>query len=301
MKKIVIYLLALTLTGCLWSCDDDKPSGHSIFDTTVGPENEFEEWLLYNYVYPYNIEVKYKMEDIEADMKYTLAPAMPDKCIALAKAVKYLWLEAYDEVVGLTFTRTYTPRVIHMIGSGAYNTNNTVVLGTAEGGLKITLYKVNDIDPEHVTAAQLNDAYLKTMHHEFAHILHQKRNFDPSFNRISEGKYVGADWYYYMTAQGAMPRTDDVAWPDGFVTAYAMSQSNEDFVENIAMYVTHTQAYWDNMMTAAGESGAAIINKKFTIVYNYMRDTWGIDLNELRKIVLRRQQEITEIDLSTIQ
>lgn len=72
-----------------------------------------------------------------------------------------------------------------------------------------------------------------------------------------------------------MPRTDDVAWSDGFVTAYAMSQSNEDFVENIAMYVTHTQAYWDNMMTAAGESGAAIINKKFTIVYNYMRDTWG--------------------------
>ena len=45
----------------------------------------------------------------------------------------------------------------------------------------------------------------------------------------------------------------------------------------------------------------AIINKKFTVVYNYMRDTWGIDLNELRKIVLRRQQEITEIDLSTIQ
>lgn len=80
-----------------------------------------------------------------------------------------------------------------------------------------------------------------------------------------------------------------------------MNQPNEDFVENIAMYVTHTQAYWDNMMTAAGETGAATINKKFTIVYNYMRDTWGIDLNELRKIVLRRQQEITEIDLSTIQ
>lgn len=55
------------------------------------------------------------------------------------------------------------------------------------------------------------------------------------------------------------------------------------------------------MLKAAGETGAATINKKFAIVYNYMRDTWGIDLNELRKIVLRRQQEITEIDLSTIQ
>ena len=102
-------------------------------------------------------------------------------------------------------------------------------------------------------------------------------------------------------AEGAMPRTNDIAWPDGFVTAYAMNQANEDFVENIAMYVTHTQTYWDNMLRAAGETGAATINKKFAIVYNYLRDTWGIDLNELRKIVLRRQQEITEIDLSTIQ
>ena len=98
-----------------------------------------------------------------------------------------------------------------------------------------------------------------------------------------------------------MLRTYDISWPDGFVTAYAMNQANEDFVENIAMYVTHTQTYWDNMLRAAGETGAATINKKFAIVYNYMRDTWGIDLNELRKIVLRRQQEITEIDLSTIQ
>ena len=124
-----------------------------------------------------------------------------------------------------------------------------MVLGTAEGGKKITLYNVNDLNIKKINIEKLNEYYFETMHHEFAHILHQKRNFDPSFNRISEGKYVGADWYYYMTAQGAMPRTDDVAWSDGFVTAYAMSQSNEDFVENIAMYVTHTQAYWDNMMT----------------------------------------------------
>lgn len=68
-----------------------------------------------------------------------------------------------------------------------------------------------------------------------------------------------------------MPRTNDIAWPDGFVTAYAMNQANEDFVENIAMYVTHTQTYWDNMLRAAGETGAATINKKFAIVYNYMR------------------------------
>ena len=41
----------------------------------------------------------------------------------------------------------------------------------------------------------LNEYYFQTMHHEFAHILHQTKNFDPSFERITENSYVGSDWY----------------------------------------------------------------------------------------------------------
>ena len=85
-----------------------------------------------------------------------------------------------------------------------------MVLGTAEGGKKITLYNVNDLNVKKINIEKLNNYYFETMHHEFAHILHQKRNFDPSFNRISE-EICGADWYYYMTAEGAMPRTNDIA------------------------------------------------------------------------------------------
>jgi hypothetical protein len=55
------------------------------------------------------------------------------------------------------------------------------------------------------------------------------------------------------------------------------------------------------MLKVAGTAGAAIINQKFTIVYNYMLETWGINLDDLREIVLRRQQEIPELDLSTIE
>ena len=92
------------------------------------------------------------------------------------------------------------------------------------------------------------------MHHEFAHILHQKRNYDPSFDRITEGKYVGSDWYFYVAEKWKFIFCERmrIAWPEGFVTAYAMSEAREDFVENIAMYVTHDQAYWDNMLKVAG-------------------------------------------------
>ena len=169
-----------------------------------------------------------------------------------------------------------------------------MVLGTAEGGMKITLYNVNDINPEYIDMSVLNEYYFETMHHEFAHILHQTKNYDPSFDRITENAYIGSDWY--------MTRTEE-AWKQGFITPYAMSESREDFVENIAMYVTNTAAYWDNMLANAGEQGRALIQQKFDIVYNYMEQTWGINLDDLREIVLRRQNEIAEgkIDLSVIE
>ena len=264
--------------------------------------NGFDEWLLANYTYPYNVDFKYRMQDIESDHKYNLVPADYDKSVALAKIIKHVWMEAYTELAGPAFLRSYVPKTFHLIGSPAYDSSGTKVLGTAEGGKKITLYEVNSLDFENVDIEVLNEYYFKTMHHEFAHILHQKRNYDPSFDRITEGKYVGFDWYFYVAENGnSYLREDADAWPEGFVTAYAMSEAREDFVENIAMYVTHDQAYWDNMLKVAGTAGAAIINQKFTIVYNYMLETWGINLDDLREIVLRRQQEIPELDLSTIE
>lgn len=303
MRKYYIYILmaVLPLVGVSCNNDDAIDTQHSIFSTDPVDYNGFDEWLLANYTYPYNIEFKYRMQDIESDHKYNLIPADYDKSVALAKIIKHVWMDAYTELAGATFLRSYVPKTFHLIGSPAYDSSGTKVLGTAEGGKKITLYEVNSLDFETIDIETLNEYYFKTMHHEFAHILHQKRNYDPSFDRISEGKYVGSDWYYYMGEDGPYARKDKDAWPDGFVTAYAMSEAREDFVENIAMYVTHDQAYWDNMLEVAGEEGAAIINQKFTIVYNYMLETWGIDLNDLREIVLRRQQEIQELDLSTIE
>ena len=167
-----------------------------------------------------------------------------------------------------------------------------------------TLYNVNDIDPESIDVNMLNEYYFQTMHHEFAHILHQTKNFDPSFERITENSYVGSDWYLKTDPITGVStsRTNEDAWKEGFVTAYAMSEPREDFVENIAMYVVNTEAYWDNMLANAGDAGRALIERKFDIVYDYMLQTWGIDLDRLRQVVLRRQSEIAngELDLSVI-
>lgn len=300
MKKQIIYTLLCMISFSLVACnnDDDIDTSHSIFtDTPTIEENAFDLWLLKNYTYPYNIDFKYRMQDIESDQKYKLVPAEYDKSVMLSKIIKHVWMEAYTELAGPNFVRSYVPKTFHLIGSPAYDSSGTMVLGTAEGGKKITLYNVNDLDPNEIDIDMLNKYYFETMHHEFAHILHQKRNYDPSFDRICEGKYIGTDWYQETDRDGGNTK----AWKKGFVTAYSMSEAREDFVENIAMYVTHSEAYWNNMLAKAGEEGASIINEKFTIVYTYMLEIWGINLDDLRDIVLRRQQEIPELNLSTIE
>lgn len=82
-------------------------------------------------------------------MKYNVTPAAYDKSVALAKLVKYLWIEAYEELVGQEFVATYCPKVLHFVGSPEYEkSGGSMVLGTAEGGLKITLFNVNGLNPE---------------------------------------------------------------------------------------------------------------------------------------------------------
>ncbi len=288
MKKL-LYILSLTLCMGFVSCsDDNEPSSQSIFTGETVTRDALDLWLLDNYSYPYNIDFKYKMEDIESDMKYTLVPADSAKAAKLAIIVKFLWLDAYTEVVGQDFIKTNVPRQIHLIGSPAYNSEGTMVLGTAEGGYKITLYMVNELTDEMLHDYNtLNEYYFHTIHHEFTHILHQRKPYDTSWDLISEGDFVSGDWYQYK---------DEYAWTHGFVTPYGMSEPQEDFAEMMSVYVTITPEEWQAKVDGAGEEGAKL-EKKLEFVKSYMKDSWNLDLDELRTVVLRRAQELKTLDL----
>lgn len=98
----------------------------------------------------------------------------------------------------------------------------------------------------------------------------------------------------------------------GFISAYAQTNYNEDFAEMMSMYVTNTPEWWEAQMQAADtmyeddqdqiQTGRALIEQKLDIVRAYMSDTWGVDLDELRDCVLRRQGNITSglVDLTDI-
>ena len=134
--------------------------------------------------------------------------------------------------------------------------------------------------------------YFQTMHHEFAHILHQTKDYPVEYNSLSEGHYSPSGW-------NNRHNMSDYA-PFGFVTAYGSSQPVEDIAEVTACLLTWTQDQWDTLQTGAGEEGWSIIQQKITIVKNYMKESYGIDMDELRSTIDRRCTELLTMDLSDL-
>lgn len=249
MKSIFKFLLlaSVAMVGAV-SCSDDE-LGESIFDTTERPLDRtvycfpLDSFVKREFLEPYNLRFIYRMEDLGSDMDKNLVPAPYDKSVQLAALSKYLWYDVYKTLAGEkeVFLKRYSPRILHIIGSKSYNpTQGTETLGVAEGGIKITLTNVNNLDVNDI--AMMNEYFFKTMHHEFSHILDQTKIRPSAFNLLSTGKYDAIGW---------SDTPDSVAFGRGFVSPYASSAVGEDWVENIACYVTTDSISWSLMLEAA--------------------------------------------------
>lgn len=249
MKKITIKsfwaaIIALVASVGVSSCSEDL--GPTIFPDVDESLDQsvytfpLDTFIKVNYNEPYNISFLYRMQDISSDMNYNLIPCSYEKSIDFAVLCKYLWYDVYKELAGDgdDFVKTYSPRIIHLIGSPAINPQTgTIKLGEAEGGKKITLYRGNDMNITDVDV--LNEFYFKTMHHEFGHILHQNHLYPQDFKLLSNGQYNPQDWQN-------MP--DSVALGRGFISPYSSNMVADDWVEMFANYIVKDDATWNQMM-----------------------------------------------------
>ena len=307
MKKIFLFtVVAAALCACLTGCRKDSLSSTSVFPDEPVVMNNFDKWLYTNFTAPYNVRFIYRYDDAETDNSYNLVPPVYEKAIGMAVLIRENWVNTYIEAVDSDFVKTYCPRIYQLLGSNEYNSQHSKVLGTAEGGLKITLFGVNDIDLSNLyinldkidrdpasSPLDLNYWYFHTMHHEFCHILTQKVNYDMAYREISAGEYHSADWVNVGYEQ---------AWVEGFVSGYGSGEYNEDFAEMYSTYVTSTKEAWDAMLkVAAGTSGdygdghgAEKIENKLKIVREYFKGVWNIDIDQMRDIVLAHSRMVVE-------
>jgi substrate import-associated zinc metallohydrolase lipoprotein len=294
MKRILYFcFIVAALTLGATACVKDEMSEDSVIVVSKTKQNDFDRWLEANFLLPYNIDFKYRFEMNESDMNYFTIPASYEYSIVMAHLVKYLCIETYDEVAGITFTRRYFPKMFFLTGEWEYRNNGTIILGTAEGGKKIFLAGVNLLPQYMKTAEDLNHYYIKTIHHEFTHILNQNIDYPIEFAMITGTGYVADSWSDYPYNQQFLE--------NGFISDYAQYSDGEDFAETLSEFVTHDQAWWDEQVRKAGAKGS-LINAKLDIVKSYMQDSFEIDLDVLRATVLRRQKDVFDgqVDLHSI-
>lgn len=249
MKSLFkVLLLTVIAAVAITSCSEDEFT-ETIFDTAEKPLDKtaytfpLDSFVKREFLEQYNMKFIYKMEEIGSDMNYNLTPAPYENSVQLAALAKYLWYDCYKELAGEheVFLKKYSPRIIHVIGSKQYNpSQGTEVLGVAEGGIKITLTNVNNLNVNNIE--MMNEYFFKTMHHEFAHILDQTVLRPTAFNLVSNGHYDSMGW---------SDTPDSVSIGNGFVSPYASSAVGEDWVENIAMYITTDSVLWNQMLHTA--------------------------------------------------
>ncbi len=296
MKKIVnkIFILGIVTSGLLSACSEEKLDPTSIFVDSEIELNVLDNYISTEFTTPYNIAILYKYIDMESDMRYNLSPASYEASVRTTRLIQYLAIEPYNEVTGSTeFISRYFPKILNYIGSPAYNNNGTVVLGTAEGGRKITMFDLNRLPQNAGNVDYLVDRYFHTIHHEFAHIFHQTKPFTPAFNQISGNRYVQDQWNVEFSNTTALQA--------GFISPYASKDPNEDFVEILSFYITLTPAAWSQRMTTAGTSGSSLIEQKLEIIRSYMQDSWDIDIDVLRDNILGRLENFSSFDQTNIE
>lgn len=287
--RYLLIAVLFTLAGSFVSCSKDNLDSTSIFPETQSKLDKFETWMENNYTLPYNVDMQYKLNDIETEGKHNLVPADSAKSAKLAIITKYMWFDAYNEVAGQNFVKLNSPRVVMLVGSPAFNSDGTETLATAEGGYKVTLYRVNELTKATIYNYNwLNFYFFHTMHHEFTHILNQKKPYDEAFDKITPTTYVSGEWYQLG---------EEECLKEGYISNYARSEPREDFAELLSFYVTDSPQKWIDRLQRAGTKGASLINQKIALVKSYMKNSWNIDIDDLRDVVLRRGKDLRKIDL----
>lgn len=240
-KTIFLSALAVVVTGSFTACSDDD-FGESIFEIPSGNIDKtsytapLDSFVKKCFLIPYNVDFKYKMEDISSDVTKNLIPASYQKCKELAVLTKYLWYDVYRDNVenGEILMKKYSPRIIHLIGSKNVNPNTgTEILGETSNGIMITLFRGNTLDVNDMDYS--NEYFFKTMHHEFGHMLCSNHVVPTDYRSLTPGVYDALSW---------QETSDSVALGQGCISQYSRNNYEDDFVELFCVFLTSTDQQW---------------------------------------------------------
>jgi substrate import-associated zinc metallohydrolase lipoprotein len=257
----------LLLSACDKKDDDLDVDLVDLGGETWAP-TALDNWLTESYLVPYNIEVKYRFDRYEVALNRTLVPPLEGQVQQVMEAIKSTWILPYEQEAGAAFIRKFSPKQFVLVGSPLYEADGTIRLGQAEGGRKITLFRINYFDKRN--KAEVKEM-LHTIHHEFGHILHQTILYPEEYKRITTS--YTANWFDFSL-------TD--ARSRGFITQYARNNPDDDFVEMVSLMLIEGKQNFDAIVNSAPESGRAALRQKEQLVVRYFKEAWNIDIYALQ-------------------
>ncbi|PKQ62810.1 hypothetical protein BZG02_11475 [Labilibaculum filiforme] len=304
MRRILNYIkpigYALLLSPLFFTaCDNEEDNTLFVPPSTVVSDDEIDIYLQENMLVKHSTAVRWKWQDKYIDDDYSATPVKRDVVIPVTKLLEYLWFDPYSSVSegGKAFISKLFPPELVYIGSYIYKEDGNRLLGYAEGGARITLLNLNSYDlTNEAWLTTPGGGILATVHHEFSHLVHQTYGMPVGFNTVSE-KYNGEGWSNNVTLSDAIKM--------GMVRNYATMNEFEDFCEIISHFLTIPKATFEevfiNQASTEGitdpaeianinalNAGRLLIAKKLSIVVDFYKNRFDIDLYALRDIMEER-------------
>ncbi len=249
-------------------------------------DDPLDVYIRDNFLDTYGVAVRYRYVDRYVNPVNRVTPPRKNLVQPALSFLNKFWIEPFLQVPnGEAYFKSTVPAEIVLIGSFIFNTDGTVVLGTADAGARITLTDINSIDEEDLDWVFRQ---LGTIYHEYAHIMHQRFNLPPNFQQISPQGYTSAGSWFTLT--------DDEALRRGFVSPYGTSSFNEDFAETVAFLLYDPDFYSkyidDEACTDQAcqerNDGRAMIRAKYNAILSHYQQNTGVDLLKIREIVQAR-------------
>jgi len=267
-------MIMLVIVFGLYSCEKEGAlPKDTIFD--LGGERwkrtDIDNLIYKDFTKPYNIEIKYKWNPYELNHNRTLVPIRESQVPFVLKAIKTVWMEPYEKVGSKNFLRQFPFLKFILTGSPEFQSDGSEIMGLAEGGAKIILFNMNEFLIDNRPSIENT---MHTVHHEFAHILHQTIHYPEEWRGIS------TQWYTPTWFNSDMPTAN----AQGLITPYAKSSEREDFVETITYLLIHGQDEFDWIVDEYKDA-AHIFRLKESLIVKYFKDAFNIDFRELQKEV----------------
>lgn len=286
LDNLLKYIIVFTLVTLINSCrgGDDKLGNSILPNTQPYPPNATDIWLKQNFETPYNIGVYYRWDPMFVNYNRYLFPPTTDNVRPAMEIVKKLWINTYSTIGGADFVKILAPKEVVLIGGVNKNNNGTITLGMAEGGARITLFQTDNLiaaiqDP----SLSLNlkkdivRQFIHTIQHEYVHILNQTKPFDERAYQLLV-KNAGLGQY----KSGWYSDSDETARGNGFITAYAQSNVNEDFAEMASYMLLYSKTEYESKINAIISSRSRdLIRAKEKIVVAYYKEKFNIDFYAL--------------------